>query len=384
MIIGIIDAEIMGKSSHRFPNLVCMKLSAYYKEQGHAVYLCTDYDKIDCFDKVFISKVFIKTNIPCEPENGDKNETNVVEYYSNNEFLKNPKISYGGTGFYYEKAPRLDPEIEHHMPDYHLYDEWVAECIGNGVKKKEFEMYTDYSIGFLTRGCFRQCQFCVNRVYKKCAKHSPLSEFYDPERKKICLLDDNFLACPDWKELIAEVKATGKRFVFKQGLDERLLTEDKIEEMNTWNYDGKFIFAFDNVADADVIVPKLELLKKLKYGKVFYCFCGYDREGKYDEEFWKNDIENLFKRIKWLQENGCCPYIMRHENYKNSPYEGIYITASMFYNSFSLAHKMSFNQYCEKRVEQGRPSNAKYRDIFASKYPEIAKKYFYENFFKSY
>lgn len=155
MIIGIIDAEIMGKSSHRFPNLVCMKLSAYYKEQGHAVYLCTDYDKIDCFDKVFISKVFIKTNIPCEPENGDKNETNVVEYYSNNEFLKNPKISYGGTGFYYEKAPRLDPEIEHHMPDYHLYDEWVAECIGNGVKKKEFEMYTDYSIGFLTRGCFR-------------------------------------------------------------------------------------------------------------------------------------------------------------------------------------------------------------------------------------
>ena len=40
---------------------------------------------------------------------------------------KNIKI--GGTGFYYEKAPDLDCEIEHIMPDYHLYDEYVNnEC----------------------------------------------------------------------------------------------------------------------------------------------------------------------------------------------------------------------------------------------------------------
>ena len=68
MYIGIIDAEIMGKSKHRFPNLVCMKLSAYYKEQGHKVELCLDYNDIDKYDKIFLSKVFIKTDIPCEPK----------------------------------------------------------------------------------------------------------------------------------------------------------------------------------------------------------------------------------------------------------------------------------------------------------------------------
>ena len=43
MKIGIIDAEIMGKNKHRFPNLVCMKLSAYYKNLGNSVDLILDY-----------------------------------------------------------------------------------------------------------------------------------------------------------------------------------------------------------------------------------------------------------------------------------------------------------------------------------------------------
>ena len=34
------------------------------------------------------------------------------------------KVSFGGTGFFFDKAPDLDPKIEHHMPDYHLYDKW--------------------------------------------------------------------------------------------------------------------------------------------------------------------------------------------------------------------------------------------------------------------
>ena len=111
------------------------------------------------------------------------------------------------------------------MPDYHLYDEWVKEQIDKGGKAKDFQYYTDYSIGFLTRGCFRQCSFCVNQNYKRVEKHSPLSEFYDESRKKICLLDDNFLGCSNWEEMLKELQATGKKFQFKQGLDERILTD---------------------------------------------------------------------------------------------------------------------------------------------------------------
>ena len=34
MKIGIIDADLIGRKNHRFPNLVSMKLSAYYKNLG--------------------------------------------------------------------------------------------------------------------------------------------------------------------------------------------------------------------------------------------------------------------------------------------------------------------------------------------------------------
>ena len=55
----------------------------------------------------------------------------------------------GGTGYFFDKAPALPDEIEHHMPDYHLYDEWA-----NGNSGTAF--YHDYSIGYLTRGVFQE------------------------------------------------------------------------------------------------------------------------------------------------------------------------------------------------------------------------------------
>lgn len=44
MRIAIIDADLVGKKKHRFPNLVSMKLSGYYKELGNDVELKLDYD----------------------------------------------------------------------------------------------------------------------------------------------------------------------------------------------------------------------------------------------------------------------------------------------------------------------------------------------------
>lgn len=108
MKVGIIDAEIIGKSKHRFPNLASMKISAYHKKLGDDVRLLIDYSEVDFYDLVYISKVFIKTNIPLEDNScGEKNEQNVFEYYSKNEFLKKKNVRYGGTGFFYDKAPNL-------------------------------------------------------------------------------------------------------------------------------------------------------------------------------------------------------------------------------------------------------------------------------------
>lgn len=41
--IGIVDADLLGKKNHRFPNLALMKISGYYKRRGLKVTLVTDY-----------------------------------------------------------------------------------------------------------------------------------------------------------------------------------------------------------------------------------------------------------------------------------------------------------------------------------------------------
>jgi len=255
-----------------------MKISAFHKKLGDTTELLMSYDHIKAYDKIYISKAFTDTPVP-------------------DDVLAINKVEYGGTGFFYDKAPPLPQEVEHCKPDYHLYDEWVQQQIAKGDNPKEYTYYTDYSIGFTTRGCFRQCEFCVNKGYTKCQRHSPVSEFLDVDRKKICILDDNFFACPQWREIISDIKATGKRFQFKQGLDERLLTNEKIDELMNWNYDGDFIFAFDNIDDRDVIEDKLRLIRK-KYPDTkkhfkFYVLCGFDRNGRWNDAFWINDISGV-------------------------------------------------------------------------------------------
>ena len=310
--IAVIDADLISKRNHNFPNLTCMKISGYYKEKGYDVVLKRDYGGLEAFDKVFISKVFTDTPFP-------------------DEILKLPNVEYGGTGFFYDKSPNLPDEIEHHMPDYGLYDEYVAE---RKAKGKKVSNYTDYSIGYLTRGCFRKCSFCVNQKYDRVVEHSPLIEFYNPDRKKICLLDDNFFGCPNWKNLLQGLIDTNRKFVFKQGLDERLLTEDKCKMLFSAKYDGDYIFAFDNIADYNLIEEKLKLIKKYASGKnvKFYVLCAYDRDNKYDTEFFLKDIENIYIRIKLLAKYNAIPYLMRYYRYKDFDVAGIYVALANWIN----------------------------------------------------
>ena len=330
MNIAIIDADIIGRKKHRFPNLASMKLSAYHKSIGDKVSLVTNYNNIDFYDKCYISKVFTATKVP-------------------EDIMNKPNVVCGGTGFYYDKAKPLPYEIEHIMPDYHLYDKWIDEMIRGGAKERHFKIYKDYSMGFLTRGCFRQCKFCINKNCKRCIKHSNIKEFLDSSRKKICLLDDNFFACPEWKSLIKGVKETNKPFRFHQGLDDRLLTEEKCAELSSWKYDGEFLFAFDDINDHDLIEKKLKILRKyIKKGCKFYVLCGYDRNEMYNDAFWEEDIIGIFQRIQILGEYKCLPYIMRHSNYEMSPYRGIYIAIAMWCNTPSMFKTQSFEGFCKK------------------------------------
>ena len=357
MRIAVIDADLIGRKRHRFPNLACMKLAGYHRDAGDAVELKTDYDGLGRYDRVYLSRVFTDTPVPAEA-------------------LETPNVVYGGTGFFYDRATPLPPEIEHHMPDYHLYDGWVEKQMAEGRPRREFAYYLDYSIGFLTRGCFRKCAFCVNRNYDHAAAHSPLSEFLDGSRPKVCLLDDNFFACPQWKALLAEMKATGRPFQFKQGLDERLLTDERCEMLFGSRYDGDFIFAFDNVVDAELIEQKIRLVRRYSNAVLkFYCFTGFDRGDRWDAAFWERDVCDLFSRIEILMRNGCIPYVMRYARYRESPYRGLIISITRWCNQPAMFKKKSLREYgmlngadssCMRYIaefERGHPEMSRYLDM---------------------
>lgn len=54
MNIAIIDADLIRRKNHRFPNLASMKLSSYYKSAGNNVILETNYDNLHSYDKILI------------------------------------------------------------------------------------------------------------------------------------------------------------------------------------------------------------------------------------------------------------------------------------------------------------------------------------------
>ena len=123
MKIGIIDADLLDNGT-RHPNLALMKISAYHKNKGKDVELIESYTDdlkpLQSYDKIFMSRVFTFTKIPID-------------------IKKNKNIKVGGTGFFMETAPDLPIYIEHHMPDYHLYDNFVSNEIeksGSFIKIK--------------------------------------------------------------------------------------------------------------------------------------------------------------------------------------------------------------------------------------------------------
>lgn len=356
MYIGIIDADLLDNGT-RHPNLALMKISGYYKKcDNNTVELITSYDNIPEYNIIFISKVFSYTNIP----------PNILS-------LEN--VVYGGTGFFPDGGESLPYVIEHHMPDYSLYDSYIEDKIKKGTKISRFSDYLDYSIGFTTRGCFRKCEYCVNKKYDKAIKHSPLNEFFDPSRPAICLWDDNFLAYTGWEQIFDDLEATGKPFQFRQGLDIRLMTDRVAYRLSKTKYLGDYIFAFDHIEDKNIIENKLKLWRKYtKKTTKLYVLCAYKSQ---DAE----DIINTFERIVILMKYGCLPYIMRYESYKYSEFKSLYTQIARWCNMPQFFKKMSFREFCEANQKYHSNkmticSTLKTMIDFENKYPSIAKKYF--------
>jgi hypothetical protein len=220
-------------------------------------------------------------------------------------------------------------------------------------------------------------------------KWSPIDEFLDPSRPAIYLWDDNIMAAPPkvFKEVMDSLQATNKPFQFRQGMDIRLMTDEKAELLSKVKYHGDYIFAFDHYRMDDPVERKqveqtirgLEIWRRhCSKSTKLYVLAAYDSQ---DEK----DIEGVFFRIKTLMEYGCLPYIMRFEEYHNSRFKGMYIQLARWCNQPSFFKKKSFRQYCEANEEyhmRNNPNSTKNCSCFQTmldfekEFPEIAEKYF--------
>ncbi len=271
--------------SHNFPSLPLMKLSAYHKAMGDEVEM---YMPINQYDLVYASKVFSFT---------DDIDTDSV--------IQADEVKRGGTGycisvkngrevFDKSKNSSLPKEIEHIYPDYALYPQYK------------------YAVGFLTRGCPRNCGFCV--VGEKeglCSKQvADLEEFWRGQ-KEIKLLDPNILACENNESLLKQLAESKARVDFTQGIDIRLTNPDNIELLNKIKV-TMLHFAWDN--------PKQDLTKyfrrfsehtkiKSDRNKVVYVLTNYN-----------STLEEDLYRIYKLRELGYSPYVMIYQK-ENAPRE---------------------------------------------------------------
>ena len=60
MRVAVIDADLIGRKRHRFPNLACMKISGYHKAMGDSVSLRLTYNGLDAFERVYSRSWYIE------------------------------------------------------------------------------------------------------------------------------------------------------------------------------------------------------------------------------------------------------------------------------------------------------------------------------------
>lgn len=270
----------------KIPNLALEKVRKYYIDKGFTI---NDQPIFVGIVPTFISVVF------------DWNKNKVEKY----EGL--PNVYIGGSG--YDLKSKLPKEIEMVNPKINM--------------------------GFTTRGCIRECPFCI--VPEKEGKIKAVADIYDiwdGKAKEITLFDNNIFAHKKHFKLIAsQLIKENLSIDFNQGLDIRLLNNEYCEILEQLKFNKDVRFALDDFNLIPLVREKLSLLRKYKIRKnyFFYVISGFD-----------TSFEDDYARLKFLKKENCRPYLQRHKSVKG---KRIYTRCSQWVNQFWTFQKYDFKTF---------------------------------------
>lgn len=293
MNVALVDVD-----GHNFPNLALMKLSAWHKALGDSVEWYSPLFSRP--DVIYASKVFTFT----------QDYTGYAPHH--------PEPIRGGTG--YDATVKLPDAVERMRPDRSIYPQY------------------NYSVGFLTRGCIRNCPWCI--VPKKEGK---LCEVDDIERvaagrKEVVLLDNNFLASdPDFvREQLEKIARLKLRIDFNQGLDARLVTQENAKLLSACQWIRFIRFSCDTVAMIEPIRRAVSLLRESGCKREIFCY------------MLVQDISDAEIRLRALVDMKITPFAQPYRDFTgdSTPTEEQRRFAS-FVNvkGGKLCLKMSFSEY---------------------------------------
>lgn len=285
--IGLIDVD-----GHNFPNFALMRLASWYKlsQNAHVEWADPLFGE---YDIVFKSKIFTFT-----PERPFPWRCTVVK---------------GGTG--YDIKSRLPEVIEFHTGmDYSLYPQYK------------------FSVQFFSRGCIRQCPFCL--VREKEGEIKPVRPVaLNPKGEWIEVLDNNFFANPEWKSAIDYLIKAGQP-VNLHGVDIRIMNEEQAFWLNKLRLKRSNVHIAWDLPQIDLTNKLKEVIKYLPSWKLMcYVLVGFN-----------STVEQDMYRIERLRELKIKPYVMPYRDFENkskpSRYArdlAQYVNKPMIFNSCSFA-----------------------------------------------
>jgi len=300
------------------PNIALMKLSTHYKQKGDSVSLMRlgipiyhptkKPTVIDCkdFDMVHISAIFNGT-------------------LANIEFA-NSVFDIGGSGVDLQK--KLPEEIESLPCDYDLYS-------GCGMDEN-----TAY--GFISRGCIRNCFFCIVRQKEGDLHQVSTIDKVLQGKKQVKFFDNNFLALPNHIELLQELLKKNIKCQFNQGLDLRLITHHNALLISKLNHIGEVYFAFDDWKNRKIISEQMRIVREYivnEWKVKMFLYCSPDMD----------IATEVYPRIMWCKHNYVLPYFMRDLKCWSAKNKGDYADLSCWCNQPNIFKPMTYEQFYDKR-----------------------------------